>query len=145
MFTHLLEQDDNLFIVGVNNFAKRHFLKNFEKKYKGKMWSLTLDSIIWDLSRLSADDNILQRSQQIDELWHRGTVWIFKYDFAIAKSGMSPKSAGNRIIGVLDSEKRAIEILMVYHKSDLPKNMGEQAFVERTLREEFGEIWGRVK
>ena len=48
MFTHLIDNNDKLIKVSFSEYAKRHFLKNFEKKYRGAQWAVTLDSIITD-------------------------------------------------------------------------------------------------
>jgi len=42
MFTHRIFNDNNLFIVEFSDYAKRHYLKRFEKEYKGKQWDITV-------------------------------------------------------------------------------------------------------
>jgi hypothetical protein len=37
VFTHLLPNDDNLFTVEFSDYAKRHYLKRFEKEYTGDL------------------------------------------------------------------------------------------------------------
>ena len=139
MFTHLLFNDDTLFTVRFSDYAEHHFLKRFKKDYKGRQWDITADSIFQDIARMKTKDSDLQKTQQVDELWHKDSYWIFKYDFRVAQTRESTKSSGNRCIVFLDNTGNSIEILFIYGKGDLPKNMGEQAFIERTLNEEFRE------
>ena len=132
MFTHRLSKDFDRFGVRFSAYAEQHFLKKFRKKYKGKIWEVTEMSIISDLARIS---NSLQSSQQVDELWSDGKKWLFKYDFAVAKSGKSPKKSGNRCVCLLDTDKREIQILAIYAKDDLPKNMGETQWAKSVCKD----------
>ena len=136
MFTHPVRSKSEFRVV-YNDFAKRHFLKNFEKKYKGKLWKLTETGYLSDLARLGLVESPTQFSQQIDELWREGNKWIFKYDFRIFGSKVSSKAAGNRIVGVLDADKGEIEIFLIYNKTDLPKNTAETEYIKGV----YGEIY----
>ena len=137
MFTHLLPNDNSLLTVEFSDYARHHYLKRFEKDYKGKQWDVTAASILQDLARIKTSDSDLQRTQQVDELWHKDSFWIFKYDFRVAQTRDSTKSSGNRCIAFLNNAENRIMILIVYGKNDLPKNIGEQAFIEQTLGKEF--------
>jgi len=103
-------------------------MKRFEKDYRGKQWDITVESIFQDLVRIKTSDSDLQRTQQVDELWHKASCWIFKYDFRVAQTKESTKSSGNRCVAFLDNVANKIKILVIFGKSDLPKNIGEQAF-----------------
>jgi len=131
MFTHQLNKDVDRFTVRFAAYAEQHFLKSFRKKYKGKIWEITERSIIYDLARIN---NNLQLTQQVDELSSDGRIWIFKYDFAVAKSGKSPKKSGNRCLCKLDLESKDIVILAIYHKDNLPKNMGETQWLRSIVK-----------
>jgi hypothetical protein len=137
MFLHLLIKDNKLFTVKFDEYAERHYLKRFKKDYKGKQWEVTEDSIVQDLSRLKMLKSDLQQTQQVDELWHKEDYWIFKYDFRVAQTKDSTKSSGNRCVVFLDNGNNKILILMIFGKGDLPKNVGEQAFIEQTLSNEL--------
>ena len=145
MFTHLLHNDDNLFTVRFSDYAKSHFLKRFEKDYRGKQWEITVESICQDLARIKTSDSDLQKTQQVDELWHKDSYWMIKYDSRVAQTKESTKSSGNRCIVFLDNTANRIEILFLFGKSDLPKNTGEQAFIELTLIKEFQEYMALVR
>ena len=140
MFTHLLFNDNKLFSVKFDPYAKNHYLKRFEKDYSGKQWEITVESIEQDMSRIKTSDSDLQKKQQVDELWHKDSYWMFKYDFRVAQTKESTKSSGNRCIAFLNNKLEKIDILIIYGKVDLPKNVGEQAFIEQTLDKEFRDI-----
>ena len=145
MFTHLIFNDNNLFAVRFSDYAKRHYLKRFEKDYGGKQWDVTVESIFQDLARIKTSDSDLQKTQQADELWHNANYWIFKYDFRVAQTKESPKSSGNRCVAFLDNLAGKVIILIIYGKGDLPKNIGEQAFIEQTLDVEFRDYMSLVR
>jgi GTPase SAR1 family protein len=145
VFTHLLPSDDNLFTVEFSDYAKRHYLKRFEKDYRGRQWEITVESIMQDMARIKTSVNDLQQTQQVDELWHKGNYWIFKYDFRIAQTKESTKGSGNRCVAFLDNNANKIEILLIFGKGDLPKNKGEQAFIEQTIAEECSDYLELVR
>ena len=145
MFTHLIANDNNLFTVRFSDYAKRHYLKRFAGDYKGRQWEITVESIFQDMSRIKTSDSDLQKTQQVDELWHKDDYWVFKYDFRIAQTKESTKSSGNRCIAFLDNKVNLIVILIIYGKGDLPKNIAEQAFIEQTLGKEFREFMALVR
>lgn len=140
MFSNLLPKNNLLFSISYKDYAKSHFRKDFEKKYKGRQWEKTEISIFEDLSRLSMVNNTTQESSQIDELKHKDSYYVFKYDFRVAGTNESTKSSGNRVVGFIDTSAHKIEILIIYAKSDLPKNKGETAYIEDTLKENYPEI-----
>ena len=145
MFAHPVTCDDKLFAVGFSDYAKRHFLKRFQKDYKSRQWEMTVESIFQDMSRLKTLNNDLQKTQQVDELWHKDNYWIFKYDFRVAQTKESTKSSGNRCVAFLDNDADKITILIIYGKGDLPKNIGEQAFIESTLEMNFAKYMSLVR
>jgi len=145
MFTHQLFKDDKYLHVSFNDYAKRHYLKRFEKDYKGEQWKHTKDSIFRDLERIKTVNSDLQLSQKVDELWYKDNCWIFKYDFRVALTKESTKSSGNRCVVFLDNGNHTAQILIIFGKNDLPKNSGEQAYIEQTLTSEFSEIMTTIR
>src|SRR5579862_9448059 len=97
MFTSRLPDDEDYRVV-FSEYAGHHYIKEFAKKYKGKRWLSTQDSIFQELKRIYN----LQSTQQVDQLKTGKNCLLFKYDFAIAQSGISPKRSGNRCIVFLD-------------------------------------------
>lgn len=106
--------------VLVEEFAERHFIRSFEKKYKNKHWQVTLGAIKAILSRY---DNIAPNHRSIDSkldiICPCNKQMIVKLDFAVAGTNTPPKSAGNRVIAAVDSANRVIKILIVYSKNNI--------------------------
>ena len=99
-----------------------------------------MDSIFQDLKRIHS----MQMTQQVDELNHRDNCKLFKYDFAIAQSGVSAKASGNRCVVFLDTQKHRQDVLMMYSKGDLPKNVGETVFIRQMVQQQFPDLWTRL-
>ena len=140
MFSNLLPTSTVLFCVSYRDYAMSHFRKEFEKKYKGKQWEKTEISFFEDLRRLRMENNTTQKSMQIDQLNHRDDYWLFKYDFRIAGTNESTKSSGNRIIGFIDNKLNKIDILLIYGKTNLPKNKSETAYIKEIIKQNYPEI-----
>ena len=143
MFINLLPTSDKMFSVSFSKYSENHFLKTFQKKYPGKQWELTLKSILEDLARLRMPNNETQRGQQIDELKHFDECWIAKYDFRVAGTKESTKGSGNRCIVFIDVNKNKLEILLIYNKTDLPKNKDETVYIFDVLEEQYPDYMSR--
>ena len=139
MFTSQLPDDEDYRVV-FSAYAERHYMKRFAKDYKGKRWTLTQDSIFQELKRV----HNLQKTQQVDQLKTGADCLLFKYDFAVAQTGVSPKGSGNRCIVFLDIATRLETVLVVYGKGDLPKNQPETQHVFSTVSKEFRDFWERL-
>jgi len=139
MFTNPLPNDE-LYLVHIEPYAQRHYIKRFEKDYPGKRWSVTLDSIREDLKRVWA----LANTSQVDELRYAEGCWLFKYDFTVALSKKSPKASGNRCLVFLDSAFHQLWILMLYGKNDLPKRISETEYISQVMREQHQEYLKRL-
>lgn len=137
MLTHQLSKDNQLLSVTFSNFSKRFYLKDFQKKYKGKQWDFTEKSIIQDLSRLRMENNTTQLSAQIDELKYDNHEYIVKYDFKIAQTKESTKTSSNRCILYVNEIKNIIIILMIYNKTHLPKNKDETKYIFEQISNNF--------
>ena len=139
MFTSLLP-DDLDYRIFFTPYAQRYYLKRFAREYPGRRWEVTQDSIFQDLKRI----HVLKDGQQVDELKRGAGCILFKYDFAVAQSGMSPKAAGNRCIVFLDTASHRQDVLLVYKKGDVPKNTSETSYVYGLLQEHFEELWEKL-
>lgn len=137
MFTNLLPQSEQLLNVQYTEYAKRHFLKRFQKDYPGKQWQLTDASIRQDLSRIRMPNNETQFSNQIDELKHADNLWLAKYDFKIAGTRVSTKESGNRCIILINIDTEKLDILLIYHKNDLPKKQSETQYIYDVIENEY--------
>lgn len=90
-------------------------------------------------------NNTTQQSSQIDQLKHKDEYWLFKYDFRIAGTNQSTRSSGNRIVGFITNNENTLEILLIYNKTDLPKNKKETQYIEDTISENYQEILALFK
>lgn len=110
----------NEYSVFLEEFAQKHYIKSFVKKYKGKQWEITLSAIKFILVRY---DNIAPNHKPIDSkldvICPCGQYMMVKLDFAVAGTQTSPKSSGNRVIAAVDTEKKVVKILLVYSKNDI--------------------------
>jgi hypothetical protein len=140
MFTSQLPNNDDYRVI-FSPYAERHFIKRFAKDYKGKRWEVTRDSIFQDLKRIHA----LTSSQQVDELRSGAECILFKYDFAVAQTNVSPKASGNRCLIFLDTAKQLQTVLLLYGKGDLPKNLSETQYLFSMVKNEFGDLWLRLE
>ena len=102
------------FSVQIEDFAERHFIKSFEKKYKGK-WDLTLISISAQLARI---DNLLL-TDRAETITDAGDIKIIKTKFKVVDTKESAKTSGNRCIVAWCISKQLVSILLVYGKTDL--------------------------
>lgn len=139
MFTSPLPDSDDYRVV-FSDYAQRHHIKRFAKDYKGKRWLVTQDSIFQDLKRVHS----LQMLQQVDELKNGDGCKLFKYDFTVAQSNVSPKGSGNRCIVFLDSLNHRQDVLIVYGKNDLPKNSSETQYIYKTVKDQFKDLWEKL-
>ena len=107
--------DQYKYRVIFEDFTKRHFIKNFEKKYKSQ-WNKTQDDIIFVCEHI---DKMLL-TKRADLISVADNFRLVKLDFAIFGLKISPKSSGNRCILFLDDRMRTVRILLVYSKNDIP-------------------------
>ena len=107
--------DQYKYRVIFEDFTKRHFIKNFEKKYKSQ-WNKTQDDIIFVCEHI---DKMLL-TKRADLISVADNFRLVKLDFAIFGLKISPKSSGNRCILFLDDRMRIVIILLVYSKNDIP-------------------------
>jgi hypothetical protein len=100
--------------VQIEEFAERHFIKNFQKKYKSH-WDSTLVSITAELERI---DNLLL-TDRAETICDAGVVRIIKTKFRVSGTKESATTSGNRCIVVWNTDKQLVSVLLVYSKTDL--------------------------
>ena len=121
------------FSVQIEDFAGRHFIKSFEKKYKGK-WDLTLVSIFAQLARI---DNLLL-TDRAETITDAGDIKIIKTKFKVVDTKESAKTSGNRCIVAWCISKQRVSILLVYGKTDL-SGKNETAEWKTLVKENYKE------
>lgn len=103
------------FEVVIEEFAERHFVKNFRKKYKDA-WDITERAIIASLARV---DNLIGKTTQIEIIHSKREHRIAKLDFSVAGTRLSAKSSGNRAIVYINVNSRVCRLLIIYSKNDI--------------------------
>jgi hypothetical protein len=132
----------NEYSVFIEDFAQRHYIKSFAKKYKGKQWDITLTAIKAILSRYdNIAPNNIPNDSKLDIICPCGQYMMVKLDFTIAGSNVSAKSSGNRVVAAVDTVNKMAKILLVYSKNDIgPPN--ETSKWKRMVAEFFPEFKG---
>ena len=100
--------------VQIEEFAERHFIKSFQKKYKNK-WDFTLRAIIAELERIDT----LLLTDRAETICDTDGIKIIKTKFKVAGTKESAKTSGNRCIVAWQKDKQFVSVLLVYAKTDL--------------------------
>lgn len=119
--------------VSIEIFARRHYIKNFEKKYQ-RAWDITLRALVAQFERV----DMLSQKDVAEIITDQYPFKIIKSDFAVAGTGKSPKGSGNRCIVVVNEEYRRASIVLVYHKNDLGSS-GETAQWKTIIKRNYPE------
>ena len=130
--------DQHKYQVVFEDYTKRHFIKNFEKKYKPR-WAKTQDDIIFVCEHV---ENMLL-TKRADLISVADNYRLVKLDFAIFGLKISPKSSGNRCILLLDDDMRTVKVLLVYSKNDISTHNETQEW-KNIIRNQYpsvGEIF----
>jgi len=125
------------FKVEFSSFAERHFCKDFLKKYKSKAWSITYRSISDALKRSFG----FQQTKLIDNIKfsQKENLGIFKLDFRIAGTNISPKASENRVVFSLSNKSGDIKILLIYGKDHCAKKQSETQWILTHIKNNFPE------
>lgn len=103
------------YLVQLSDYARRHYVRAFEKRYAKKQWDITLQSLYADLSRFS---KFIKYDKA--EIIHTGqTRKIVKVYFRVAQTQDSAKSSGNRAIVLVEEQTRVVTILLIYSKNEI--------------------------
>ena len=124
----------NNYNVIVGEYARRHFMKRFEKKYKW-VWNQTFSVIENMLIRI----NWLLLSTKAEEIHKFENCRIIKCEFKIVWSNSSAKTWWNRIIVSVNDETNECKILLIYSKTDVDWNH-ETSWWEQEIINNYDEI-----
>lgn len=103
------------YLVQLSDYAKRHYVKAFEKRYAKKQWDVTLRSIYADLARI---DGYL-KYDKAETIHDDGSRKIVKLYFRVAQTKDSAKGSGNRAIVLVEKATRVVTILLIYSKNEI--------------------------
>jgi hypothetical protein len=117
--------------VVISEFAERHYIKSFKKKYH-TAWDITLKTIIFQFERI----DLFSKRDVAEIIISKEPFKIIKSNFSVAGTGMSPKSSGNRCIVLADEQKRLAIILLVYAKTDISQH-NETAKWQGIIKENY--------
>lgn len=104
--------------VIIEQFAEKHFIKTFAKKYK-KGWDFTLSALIREFQNF---DVILAKSIAEEITDRKVEVVICKTEFKISGTQDSRHGSGNRCILAVHKDVYKIYVLLVYNKNDLGRD-----------------------
>lgn len=119
--------------VQTEEFAEKHYIKNFRKKYK-TYWDSTFKGIEKMLEGL---DSILDTTI-VEEINCQDDLAVLKMEFRVAGTNCSRKASGNRCILSLNKKTKEIKILLVYHKSDIG-DKNETAAWKKIIRDNYND------
>lgn len=128
--------------VVFEEYAKKHYIKEFAKEYKGA-WVTTQKAIVGQLRNVDMlRDSGRLRNPPIHLTADR-RKWVLKHEFAMAGLHESPHGSGRRLIAYVDEINRVVRILLVYHKKHVEKKYGsETAWWKSVAKREFMELAG---
>ncbi len=116
-------------------YAGRHYIKDFEKKYKGA-WLTTRKALVSEFRNI----DMLINSGRTNPPIHRtddNMQWVIKHEFVVAGLKESKKTSGRRIIAYVNDDQRVVNVLLVYHKDHVDKKSSETAWWERVIKGEY--------
>ena len=120
------------YVVIVEPFAERHYIRTFAKKYK-KAWDFTRKIIIEEFEKF----DVLFLKTIAEEITDRNAdVVICKTEFKISGTQESRHGSGNRCIVAKHKNTNKICVLLVYHKNDLGGG-NETANWKRVIKENY--------
>lgn len=102
------------YIVAVEKYAERHYIKSFGKKY-GRAWDITF----WALMREFQSFDVLFEKNIAETIIDSTEVKICKVEFKVAGTNASRHGSGNRCIVAINKTRGMVNLLLVYGKTDI--------------------------
>lgn len=103
------------YLVQLSDYAKRHYVKAFEKRYAKKQWDVTVRSVYADLARIKE----YLKYDKAETIHDDGSRKIVKLYFRVAQTKDSAKGSGNRAIVLVEENTKMVTILLVYSKNEI--------------------------
>lgn len=126
---------NNKYNVIVCEYAKKHFIKSFSKKYK-IVWDKTIETIFNMLSRITA----FCKTSKVNKIHICDNKYIAKCEFNVEGQKSSMHASWNRIIVYVDEWKQDVQILLVYAKTDVWSH-NETQWWEQEIKDNYKEIY----
>lgn len=102
------------YIVNIEDYARRHYIKSFEKKYH-RAWDITIEALIKEFQNF----DVLFLKSIAETIVDSPGIKICKVEFKVAGSNLSRHGSGNRCIVAIHKDVCRVNVLLVYHKKDL--------------------------
>ena len=124
----------NKYNVVVGEYARKHYIKSFSKKYKWA-WDKTFETIENMLSRIVT----YNRTSKVNKIHIWEKQYIAKCEFNIEWHSISTKASWNSIIIYVDENSNEVKILLLYWKTDV-KWSNETSWWEQEIKNNYKEI-----
>ncbi len=103
------------YAVITEQYAERHFISSFKKKYKGA-WDVTWIGIHEELKRI---DTLIGQTKIAETITQSDDIRICKTEFRVHGTQESRHASGNRCIVAVHKNTNTVNVLLVYGKTDL--------------------------
>ena len=103
------------YAVLIEQYAERHFISSFRKKYKGA-WDVTWIGMCEEFKRI---DTLIGSTNIAEVITDAGDIRICKTEFRVHKTQESRHASGNRCIVAVHKNTSTVHVLLVYGKTDL--------------------------
>jgi hypothetical protein len=103
------------YAVVIEQYAERHFISSFKKKYKGA-WDVTWVGMHEEFKRI---DTLIGQTNIAEIITEVGDIRICKTEFRVHGTQESRHSSGNRCIVAVHKNTSTVHVLLVYRKTDL--------------------------
>lgn len=100
--------------VNIEQYAERHFIKSFAKKYH-RAWDITMETLVREFQSF----DVLLTKSIAETIKETQNIKICKVEFSIAGSNQSRHGSGNRCIVAVHKDTNTVKVLLIYHKNDL--------------------------
>ena len=120
------------------DYTKRHYVKDFEKDYKGA-WLITRRALVGQFRNI----DMLINSGKTKPPIHKtddNVQWIVKHEFVIAGRKESKKDGGRRAVVYVHNIDKVVRVLLVYNKGHVGKKADETAWWRRVIKHEYKEL-----
>lgn len=124
----------NQYEVIFENFAERHFIRTFAKKYKGS-WDITINLLADEFKFI---DVLFSKSIAEYITDKDADIVICKIEFKISGTQQSRHGSGNRCIVAIHKNANKVCVLLVYHKNNL-RSGNETAEWKTVIRNNYSE------
>ena len=117
-----------------DDYTKGHYIKKITNKHSKKQWNITEQAL---RSIAENIDTFIERTDQAETIHENEGDRICKLYFKIAGTKDSYKKSCCRSIVYVDSDKKEVVFLLVYHKSFLTGRGSETDKWQRKIKENF--------